>query len=599
MTRAQEPVFSQGLMSKADSLHNNYSFNEAITIYNDALKSDLDSISKIQIANKLLLSENGLNMMEFCYTPIVVAKQTFSIDDFYLYYPLEDRSWRKIPNQLDSTKVEDIVKATYAPQGNELLYYSSCDSDGVRNLYKIQYKDSVWAQPQLVNEDLISAFNEAYPLLSADKKTMYFSSIGLYGVGGYDLYKSTWNENIGDWGVPTNLGFPFSSPANDFLFYNTTDGKYSLFASDRDCPKDSINVYVIEFESTPIHQSVTESELKEVMNLAPENDLTRVENNISTSIPENVNVKKYSAKVKEIKEIRDSVALYVSELDIKRTRYATIDDPDERAQLTTQILSMESELPNLQSRLNKSLSELQEIEMQFLFSGIAIDTQSLIEEADREVVGASTSYTFSKLALGDPLSLNIEKPVEEFDYTFMILPEARFAENNELPSGLVYQIQVMASSKKASLKQLKGLSPIFEARANSGVYLYKVGLFRAYQDVLANLNKVKRLGFRSAFIVATNNGKSMTITNARALEKTKRYNYQVNIYYNEESLPTVAMTAISQMTDSDIKKVIKSGSNVYTVGPLVTIEDAQKIEAIIKSVGLLDISIEKIEISNN
>ena len=61
------------------------------------------------------------------------------------------------------------------------------------------------------------------------------NSKGLYGMGGYDLYVSQWNSETGDWDVPVNMGFPYSSPYDDFLFINTEDGKYSIFASNRGC----------------------------------------------------------------------------------------------------------------------------------------------------------------------------------------------------------------------------------------------------------------------------------------------------------------------------------------------------------------------------
>ena len=430
---------------------------------------------------------------------------------------------------------------------------------------------------------------------------MYFSSEGLYGVGGYDLYKSKWDEKTGNWGAPTNLGFPFSSPANDFLFFDTADDKYSIFASDRDSPKDSINVYVIEFENNPIHTALTEEELKEMMSLVPKNDLTTLNNNISasSSIPENIDIEKYSTKAKEVKGLRDSISIYSDKLNTYRTRYTEVDNTDERANLTSTILSMEEELPLLQEHLNKALSELQEIEMQFLFSGVAIDPQSLLQEVDREVIGASTSYAFSKLDMGTDLILEIEEPVKEFDYSFMILPQARFAENNELPNGLIYQIQIMTSSKKASIAQLNGLSPIFEKRNNSGIYIYSVGLFSSYNNVSTNLNKVKKLGFKTAYITAANNGRPITVSNAKVLERNKQYIYDVNIYYDQENLPTSAITAISQMTNKQTSKVIKSGAIVHIVEDISSLDIAEKLKTSLMSVGLSNIFIKKRESSEN
>ena len=92
-------------------------------------------------------------------------------------------------------------------------------------------------------------------------------------MGGYDLYSSKWNEDTKDWDVPVNMGFPYSSPFDDFLFINTPDGKYSIFASNRGCPSDSVDVYVVEYDGMPVRKAVTEREdLIALAALSPDGD---------------------------------------------------------------------------------------------------------------------------------------------------------------------------------------------------------------------------------------------------------------------------------------------------------------------------------------
>ncbi len=593
---------TDSLTLRADSLHNNYFFEEAIEVYNDILDGAEDTIIMQGVEQRLMLSENGRNMMGFCSVPKVVAKQIFSLDEFFLFYPLEDKSWRSLPNQLDSTEKGGFVSATYVQASDDFIYYSASDSDGIRNIYKTEFKDTIWTAPELVNESVISASDEIFPVISPDKKSMYFSSKGLYGVGGYDLYVATWDEEKNDWGVPVNMGFPYSSPANDLLFVDTKDGKYSIFASDRNAPKDSIHVYVLEFDNMPIRKKVdTVDELKNIMNLDPDQDLGRIDNNVAEKslMPESADIKEYAKKVAELKALRDSIYLQTELLETARTNYTTVEDSDKRADLTAEILEREAMLPALQDSLKRCSTELQEIEMEFLFSGVVLDPQALLKEADREVVGASSSFVFTQMSMGDSLDLKMAEPIKEFDYTFMILPEARVVEDNLLPEGLVYQIQLVTLSRKATIAQLRGLSPVFENKTASGKYIYKVGLFRTYQDVLSNLNKVKRAGFNTAFITASYNSEAVTLQKARVIEKTKFYVYEVNIFHNEESLPEMAIKAISSATQKDISKVVKSGSTVFVVGPISNEEEALKVEQALKAVGMENISLEKIEVKKN
>jgi hypothetical protein len=117
------------LMFQGDLFHAQYDFDKALEAYGQALEIleyEADSLKIISLKDKILLSENGRNMSGFAYNPYVVAKHKFSLDDFYLYYPLQDRSWREVPNQLDST-VSGLSKAMYVPEDAQEIFFSSED----------------------------------------------------------------------------------------------------------------------------------------------------------------------------------------------------------------------------------------------------------------------------------------------------------------------------------------------------------------------------------------------------------------------------------------------------------------------------------------
>ncbi len=87
---------------------------------------------------------------------------------------------------------------------------------------------------------------------------------------------------------------------------------------------------------------------------------------------------------------------------------------------------------------------------------------------------------------------------------------------NEFPTGIVFQIQLAVVSNKMTVKQLRGIKPVFATRQNSGKYLYTAGAFRTYSEATAALPLVKKAGFSSAYIVAFKNGKSIAVSKARA-----------------------------------------------------------------------------------
>ena len=168
---ASAQVSPTRLMMKADSCRRAYSFAEAVKYGEDAVAA-LDSTSSAKAEEQLLLSRNGLNMMEFCSQPTVVARQTFPLKDFFLFYPLKDLSWRRTPNQLDTLGGDKVSQAVYVPEGARDIYYSAKDEEGIRNIYSTHLKDSLWTAPALINEQTTSSSDEIYPMLSPDGQSL-------------------------------------------------------------------------------------------------------------------------------------------------------------------------------------------------------------------------------------------------------------------------------------------------------------------------------------------------------------------------------------------------------------------------------------------
>lgn len=578
----------EDILSEAGSLHRDYRFSQAADLFGEALRMTEDSLVRQGIEDRLLQAQNGRNMLAYCSQPSVVARQRFSIEDFFLYYPLKDRSWRSVPNQLDSLDGGDLVRAMYLPDGEPEIYYSAADADGIHNIYRTHLQDTVWAVPELINETLTSSSDEIFPMLSPDGNSLYFSSKGLYGMGGYDLYVSRWNRETHDWETPVNLGFPYSSPADDFLFMNTPDGKYSLFASNRECAKDSVWLYVLEYDGMPVRKALSDPEqVKALSRLVPDNDPSRLENRGAVaSLEEGVDTRRYTEKMRQVRQLRDSIYAVGQSIDRARARIATASD-EERRTLAASILDREQGLAALQDSLSVAVTELQKIEMDFLVSGVVLDPGKLQQEADREVVGAASGYAFSRKEMGGPVRMNILKPKPTFDYSFMILPEGRFAEDNTLPDGLVYQIQLFTTSAPATVKQLRGLSPVFSKMSAQLRYTYSVGVFRTYKDVLANLNKVKRQGFRSAFIVAFQDGVSIPVAKAREAEKNARPSYQIRITPADgASLGDSTILSIRAMTLKDLSKEAGEDGTTYILGPFDDRTEADRVLSSLRTIGL-------------
>ncbi len=578
---AQEPDHSlrlKSLMEKGDSLRIAYRFDESLDAYEAALEqagSELyaseDTLLRFDIQDKVLMSENGRSMMGFVDIPNVVARRRFSIDEFFLYYPLQDSSWRSVPNQLDSSADHRFARASYIRSQDRTIYWSATDNEGIRNIYTSSLRDTLWTLPSLLNEQMTSASDEIYPMLSPDRKSLFFSSAGLYGVGGYDIYVSRWNEDSKDWDAPVNMGFPYSSPADDFLYMDTEDGRYSIFASNRECSEDSVYVYVLEFDNVSVRRSVMDpSELMEIAILEP---VRSTDGQKYVAKPENTEIQKYKIMMRDVLTLKDSVSHY--------------------AALAAEGKSVER-LDLFKDSLKVVQSQLQQTEIQLLMKGVVIDMDKLMEEDDRQVEAVTDEYEFVRRNMGSDLNMQVEVPEEKFDYSFKVLDVAQFAEDQTIPSGVVYQIQIFASKNKATLKSLKGLSPVYESRNSSGNMVYRVGLFRTYSDVLGHLNTVKKIGFRNAYITAYIDGKIVSVAKARAKENEKpvvQSFYEVRMTPKDGVLdPAVAAGIRQQAAGKDIARAAGSeGDMIYVVGPFADKAQAEDLALFIKAMGVTEV----------
>ena len=577
------------LLALSDSARMAYDFPAALEFCQKAIR--LDSTARFRYEEPLILAQNGLSMMGYCSQPAVIARKVVSLKDFFLYYPLPEGSWRPTPNQLDSTGKHLMARAVYIPDNASEIYYSANDDDGIRNIYKTTLDGDLWSAPALIGERLTSASDEIYPMLSADGQTLYFASKGLYGMGGYDLYVSHWNKDTKDWDVPVNMGFPYSSPYDDLLFMNSEDGKYSLFASNRDCPKDSVCIYVLEYDEVPVRKSIDDvNELRQLAALEVIHEGTEEEEAGGQGTePQNESTRRYVAKLKEVRALRDSLSAYRKHMDELRTMMATA-DPERKENIADVIASREEELPALNEALQKAVGQLQEIEMEFLSKGIVPDERKLEAEADR-TDGVNTShFEFTRREMGPKLQLRMSSTKPKINYSFKILNEARFADSNTLPDGLVYQIKLFSQPRKASLTDLKGLSPVYERKTSSG-YSYAAGLFNSYSDALSNINKVKSRGFRNAEIIAFSNGQSIGVSKARNLESELSV-YIVVIYpENGQSLPEEVIARIHDYSGQDLIKTVDNGAVVFKVGPFDVKAEAESLASDIKAAGENSVSV--------
>lgn len=115
------------------------------------------------------------------------------------------------------------------------LYFVSDRSGGYGgyDIYRVKKGDNgEWGTPLNLGPLINSTGNEKSPFIHPDGKTLYYSSDGLTGLGGYDIFY-TKQDDTGLWSVPKNIGFPINSPVDEVGFFVSTDGDKGFFASNK------------------------------------------------------------------------------------------------------------------------------------------------------------------------------------------------------------------------------------------------------------------------------------------------------------------------------------------------------------------------------
>lgn len=591
--------------AKADSLMGEYRFEEALGCLEDMAAAATDSADLAVLQGKILRCRNAIALAEFVSSPKTVAAENFHKDSFFLYLPLAERSWRICPNSLVQNRRKDFPSAFYHRDGDDIIVFTDKTENGQWGLFSTErINDTLWTYPSAVDEGAFSSGNVLFPMLSPDGKSLYFASDGLYGMGGYDLYVSHRDGKTGKWGVPENLGFPYSSPFNDILFAISENGKYCMTVSDRTSggghgTGDSVRVYVMEYEPLAIKRKIQDpAELKAAASLEPATSAT-------TAVKENPvqsgkGMEKYSAVLKEIRSLRDSLSKIESGLKTMREKYiASSADENMRASIRSGIEVSEAAMVRLRAESDRLNAELAAIEMDFLANGVVIDPDKALENIGNKVTGpqvVSEGFVFEKHMPGRDFEIMVEKPVKQFDYSFQILPVGRFAEDNRLPDGLIYQIQIFASAAPAGVKDLGGLSPVFMRNPSKGKYIYSVGVFETYDQARSNLVKVRSRGFGSAFINAFYDGEKISVAEGREMErKGVPSEYMVCILSPDGSLDETASEIIKAGTSMDIIRTLNENGTVYMVGPFKTKAEAEKLAGKLIAADVKGISVEKQE----
>ncbi len=121
---------------------------------------------------------------------------------------------------------------------------------GGEDLYTAhRLENGTWSEAQILGDNINTEWDEDAPFLHPDGKHLYFSSKGHNSMGGYDIFRSEWDEEAKEWGKPKNMGYPINSPENDIFFVWSPDGTRAYFSSHHEDSYGDQDIYMMTLPS--------------------------------------------------------------------------------------------------------------------------------------------------------------------------------------------------------------------------------------------------------------------------------------------------------------------------------------------------------------
>jgi len=145
-----------------------------------------------------------------------------------------------------NSKEYSCGQASMTPDG-QVMYFASDMPGGYggTDIYKVTRKaDGSWGEPVNLGSRINTEGNEMFPYFDADGGYLFYSSNGLPGLGGLDIFVSK-ERRDGSYTKPLNMGSPINSNRDDFSFIYKEDGS-GFLSSNRSGGKGDDDIYSFE-----------------------------------------------------------------------------------------------------------------------------------------------------------------------------------------------------------------------------------------------------------------------------------------------------------------------------------------------------------------
>ena len=175
-----------------------------------------------------------------------------------IYFAPYKTTFGKLEKIEDPVNDEFETAGSLAP-GNDIIYFASerGGGQGGTDIYMCKKLPTLkWAKPIPIAV-CNTKYNEDFPFMAPDGKTLYFSSEGHNTMGGYDLFYTVWDQVKNTWSEPKNIGYPVNTMENDRTISYTANNRVAYVSSSRDGGIGDIDIWRIVFNEVQANSFTT------------------------------------------------------------------------------------------------------------------------------------------------------------------------------------------------------------------------------------------------------------------------------------------------------------------------------------------------------
>lgn len=156
-----------------------------------------------------------------------------------------------VKGKLINNKSSEQISATITNNKDMVIFSSNISGgNGGFDLYlSRKLPNGTWAEPENMGLTINTGFDENYPYLINNGKTLYFASKGHNSIGGYDIFKSEYIEESNTWSKPENIGYPLNTPLDDYSICFTQDKKFAYLGAFRKDTQGDYDIYKVTFNN--------------------------------------------------------------------------------------------------------------------------------------------------------------------------------------------------------------------------------------------------------------------------------------------------------------------------------------------------------------